>query len=164
MSIVVNTKAEVRPNFLESEVGLVLKTREIPASMGVQDGKYKIVKAGTPFPSDNSNAVGLVFEDIDVTDGNMPGSVMVAGRVLADRLSLASAAKTALSGKGFTFVDAPEITRGYTVTYDKNDGSGDFVWSDARRRERLHRGLLCRRLDRIPADQERQHPDRLEHV
>ena len=42
MSIVVNTKAEVRPNFLESEVGLVLKTREIPASMGVQDGKYKI--------------------------------------------------------------------------------------------------------------------------
>lgn len=61
---------------------------------------------------------------IDVTDGNMPGSVMVAGRVLADRLSLASAAKTALSGKGFTFVDAPEITRGYTVTYDKNDGSG----------------------------------------
>lgn len=119
MSIVVNTKAEVRPNFLESEVGLVLKTREIPASMGVQDGKYKIVKAGTPFPSDNSNAVGIVFEDIDVTDGNMPGSVMVAGRVLADRLSLASAAKTALSGKGFTFVDAPEITRGYTVTYDK---------------------------------------------
>ena len=116
MSIVVNTKAEVRPNFLESEVGLVLKTREIPASMGVQDGKYKIVKAGTPFPSDNSNAVGLVFEDIDVTDGNMPGSVMVAGRVLADRLSLATAAKTALSGKGFTFVDAPEITRGYTVT------------------------------------------------
>lgn len=112
-------KAEVRPNFLESEVGLVLKTREIPASMGVQDGKYKIVKAGTPFPSDNSNAVGIVFEDIDVTDGNMPGSVMVAGRVLADRLSLASAAKTALSGKGFTFVDAPEITRGYTVTYDK---------------------------------------------
>ena len=95
MSIVENTKAEVRPNFLESEVGLVLKTREIPASMGVQDGKYKIVKAGTPFPSDNSNAVGLVFEDIDVTDGNMPGSVMVAGRVLADRLSLASAAKTA---------------------------------------------------------------------
>lgn len=124
MSIVVNTKTEVRPNFLESEVGLVLKTREIPASMGVQDGKYKIVKAGTPFPSDNSNAVGIVFEDIDVTDGNMPGSVMVAGRVLADRLSLASAAKTALSGKGFTFVDAPEITRGYTVTYDKNDGSG----------------------------------------
>lgn len=124
MSIVVNTKAEVRPNFLESEVGLVLKTREIPASMGVQDGKYKIVKAGTPFPSDNSNAVGLVFEDIDVTDGNMPGSVMVAGRVLADRLSLATAAKTALSGKGFTFVDAPEITRGYTVTYDKNDGTG----------------------------------------
>lgn len=95
MSIVVNTKAEVRPNFLESEVGLVLKTREIPASMGVQDGKYKIVKAGTPFPSDNSNAVGLVFEDIDVTgrqyarlrDGRGPcaGRPPVAGLRSKDR-------------------------------------------------------------------------------
>ena len=40
--------------------------------MGVQDGKYKIVKAGTPFPSDNSNAVGIVFEDID--NANTEGS------------------------------------------------------------------------------------------
>lgn len=128
--------------------------------MGVQDGKSQDRQGRHAVPVRQSNAVGLVFEDIDVTDGNMPGSVMVAGRVLADRLSLASAAKTALSGKGFTFVDAPEITRGYTVTYDKNDGSGHA----ARRRERLHRGLLCRRLDRIPVDQERQHPDRLEHV
>lgn len=124
MSIVTNISGTVKPNFLESEVGLVLKTREIPATLGVQDGRYKTVKAGTPFPSDNSNAIGIVFEDIDVTDGNMLGSVMVAGRVLADRLSLASAAKTALSSKGITFVDAPEVTRGFTVTYDKNDGTG----------------------------------------
>ena len=38
MSFVTNTTCTKRPNFLESEVGLVLKTREIPASMGVQDG------------------------------------------------------------------------------------------------------------------------------
>ena len=124
MSIVTNTAYTVKPNFLESEVGLVLKTREIPETLGVQDGKYKTVAAGTPFPSNDANAIGIVFENIDVTDGNMPGSVMVAGRVLADRLTLASAAKTALSGKGITFVDAPEVTRGYTVTYDKNDGTG----------------------------------------
>ena len=82
MSIVVNTKAEVRPNFLESEVGLVLKTREIPASMGVQDGKYKIVKAGTPVPSDNSNAVGIVFEDIQDVK-----SMMDRRGALADKMS-----------------------------------------------------------------------------
>lgn len=124
MSFVTNTTCTKRPNFLESEVGLVLKTREIPATMGVQDGKFKNVAAGTPFPSNDANAIGLVFETVDVTDGNMPGSVMVAGRVLADRITVATAAKTALANKGIVFVDAPEITRGFVVTYDKNDGTG----------------------------------------
>ena len=40
-----------RPNFLESEVGLVLKTYQIPNTMGVAD-EYgnKIVAAGTVYP------------------------------------------------------------------------------------------------------------------
>lgn len=124
MSFVTNISGTKRPNFLESEVGLVLKTREIPASMGVQDGNYKIVAAGTPFPSNDGNAVGIVFEPVDVTSGNMLGSVLVAGRVLAENLNLATAAKTALAGKGIVFVDTPAVTRGYTLTYDKNDGTG----------------------------------------
>lgn len=124
MSFVTNTTCAKRPNFLESEVGLVLKTREIPASMGVQDGIYKIVAPGTPYPSNDANAVGIVFETVDVTSGNMPGPVLVAGRVLAENLNLQTAAKTALAGKGIVFVDTPAITRGYTVTYDKNDGTG----------------------------------------
>lgn len=124
MSYVTNIAGTQRPNFLESEVGLVLKTREIPASLGVQDGNYKIVAAGTVFPSNDAQAVGIVFEDVDVTNGNMPGSVLVAGRVLEDALSIQTAAKTALSGKGIVFADAPSVTRGYTVTYDKNDGAG----------------------------------------
>lgn len=124
MSFVTNISGTKRHNFLESEVGLVLKTREIPASMGVQDGLYKTVAPGTPYPSNDANAVGIVFETVDVTSGNMPGSVLVAGRVLAENLNLASAAKTALANKGIVFVDTPAITRGYTVTYDKNDGTG----------------------------------------
>lgn len=124
MSFVTNISGTKRPNFLESEVGLVLKTREIPASLGVQDGNYKTVAPGTPFPSNDANAVGIVFESVDVTSGNMPGSVLVAGRVLAENLNLATAAKTALAGKGIVFVDTPAVTRGYTVTYDKNDGTG----------------------------------------
>lgn len=124
MSFVTNISGTKRPNFLESEVGLVLKTREIPASLGVQDGNYKTVAPGTPFPSNDANAVGIVFENVDVTSGNMPGSVLVAGRVLAENLNLATAAKTALAGKGIVFVDTPAVTRGYTVTYDKNDGTG----------------------------------------
>lgn len=125
MSFVTNISGAARPNFLESEVGLVLKTHEIPATLGVQDGIYKTVAPGTVFPSNDGKGEGIIFEAVDVTNGNMPGSVLVAGRVLADGLNIASAAKTALTGKGIIFVDAPAVTRGYTVTYDKNDGTGD---------------------------------------
>lgn len=124
MSFVTNITGTKRPNWLESEVGLVLKTREVPASLGVQDGAYKTVAPGTVYPSNDNKAEGIIFEAVDVTSGDMPGSVLVAGRVLAEGLNIASAAKTALAGKGIVFVDTPAVTRGYTVTYDKNDGTG----------------------------------------
>lgn len=105
MSYVTNYKGTFRPNFLESEVGLVLKTRQIPASMGEDDGYgHKIVPAGTVFKT-----TGLVFETVDVTDGDKAGSVMVAGRVLADRLD--STAATALANTGIVFVNAPDVIR-----------------------------------------------------
>ena len=71
------------------------------------------MKAGTPFPSNDANAVGLVYEDVDVSAGDMPGSVVMSGVVYESRLpvTLAVAAKTALEGKGFTFVTVPSVTR-----------------------------------------------------
>lgn len=57
--------------------------------------------------------IGFVYEDVDVTTGDMPGSVVTKGVIYEDRLpaTLASAAKTALEAKGFTFVTAPAVTR-----------------------------------------------------
>ena len=49
---------------------------------------------------------------------------MLAGRVLKDRLDGQRAAETPLKSSGSVFVDAPEVTRGYTVTYEKDDGTG----------------------------------------
>ena len=97
-----------RPNFLESEVGLVLKTYQVPNSMGVAD-EYgnKIVAAGTVYPSNDASAVGIVFADVDVTHGDHEGSVMLAGRVLKERLDVQSAAETSLKSSGIVFVDAP---------------------------------------------------------
>lgn len=56
---------------------------------------------------------GFVYEDVDVTSGSMPGSLVTKGVVYEDRLpaTLASAAKTALVAKGFVFNTAPEVTR-----------------------------------------------------
>lgn len=111
MTFVTNTSGTVRPNFLDSEVGLVLKTYEIDQSKGVADGNRKIVAAGTPYPTDDASAVGIVFENVDVTDGNAPGSLLVAGRVLKDNLTIASATQTALEKLGIVFVTAPTIER-----------------------------------------------------
>lgn len=103
--------------FLESEVGVVRKTRQISATGAVtapNGGKY--VPMGTIYPSNDANAVGIVYEDVDVSTGDMPGSVVLAGRIYADRLNgtLAPAAKTALTGKGFTIIDtSPAVTRPY---------------------------------------------------
>ncbi len=109
MAYVTNYKGTFRPNFLESEIGLVTKTYQIPETMGAADGNRKIVPAGTPFPSNDAAAVGIVFTDTDVTDGDAAGSVMVAGRVLKERLTVDDAAVTAL--KDIRFVEGPDVTR-----------------------------------------------------
>lgn len=56
---------------------------------------------------------GFVYEDVDVTSGSMPGSLVTKGVVYEDRLpaELAAAAKTALVAKGFVFKTTPEVTR-----------------------------------------------------
>ena len=111
MSILKTEIGTAIPNFLDSEVGLVTKTAQIPQSMGQTDGDRKTVFAGT------------VFQDVDVTDGDAIGSVMVAGRVISDRVNAASAAQTAL--KNIVFVGANATVRGYSVTYEKDGGTGD---------------------------------------
>ncbi len=97
--------------------GCVRETREIPEAMGVavEDGT-KYVPMGTAFPSNDGNAIGLLYEDVDVTTGNMPGSVITKGQIYEDRLPVAldASAKTALEGRGFVFVaSAPAVERPY---------------------------------------------------
>lgn len=100
-------KTYERPNFLDSEVGLVQKTMEIPNTMGKQVEDRKLVLGGTIFPSNDTYAKGIVFETIDVTDDKKrPGSVIVAGRIIKENLpeALDSNAENALKAIGFVFV------------------------------------------------------------
>lgn len=84
------------------------KTHEIPQSLATteSDGS-KYVKAGTIYPSNDSNAIGIVYEDTDVSVGSVAGSVVTKGEVIASRLPVAldSDAETALEALGFVFVD-----------------------------------------------------------
>lgn len=91
------------------------KTRNIPQSGATNVNGRKVVKAGTFYPANSSSTVeGIVYEDVDVTSGDMPGSVVLSGVVYLDRLPAApeSGVQSALTAKGFTFITAtPEVTR-----------------------------------------------------
>lgn len=73
-------------------------------------GKY--VPAGAVIPANGATAKGILYEDVDVTTGNMPGSIVTAGIIYENRLpaALDSAAKTALTNIT-VIAAAPTITR-----------------------------------------------------
>lgn len=71
------------------------ETKEISANSALvvttdEGGKY--VPMGTAYPTNDGNAVGILYEDVDVTTGNMPGSVVTGGAtVYEDRLAVTGA-------------------------------------------------------------------------
>lgn len=99
--------------FLVNNEDCTRETKQISDSGVTADadgGKH--VAMGTVYPANDANAKGILYEDVDVTNGPMPGSVVTAGTVYLDRLPVApaSAAKTALEGLGFKFVTAAPVT------------------------------------------------------
>ena len=71
-----------------------------------------IVPAGAVIPANGSTAVGILYEDIDVTNGDAFGSIVTKGTIYGDRLpaALDSDAATALTGIK-VIPAAPAITR-----------------------------------------------------
>lgn len=90
-------------------------TRQAAQANGTSANGGKFIKAGTFYPANNSSTVeGIVYEDVDVTSGDMPCSVVTKGVVYLDRLPAApeSGVQSALEGKGFKFIaNSPSATR-----------------------------------------------------
>lgn len=102
------------PGWFLAHEECVRETRQIPAEGAeTTDDGGKYVPMGTVYPDNSGEAIGIVYEDVDVTTGDMPGSVVTKGVVYEDRLpvEIANAAKTALEAKGFTFIQTPEVVR-----------------------------------------------------
>ena len=74
----------------------------------------KYVPAGAVIPTNDGNAKGILYEDVDVSTGAMPGSLVVEGTVYEDKLPAAinGAAKTAMKGIK-VIASEPAITRPY---------------------------------------------------
>lgn len=47
-----------------------------------------VIKAGTVYPANDKTAIGLVFQDYDVTDGDVNLAIMIHGFVLAEKLPI----------------------------------------------------------------------------
>ena len=103
-----------RPNFLASEVSLRTVTYTFASSYAgyVTENGRKIIKAGSIYPTNDASAVGIVFQDVDITDGDKVEALMVAGHYYSDKLPVApdTTAKTALAGKGLYGEVSPTIT------------------------------------------------------
>ena len=108
------------PGWLLAEEKCSRETHTIKANdaQAVTIGDAKIVPMGALISATSgsgSSAVttyyGFLYEDVEVTNGDMPGSVVTAGVIYEDRLpaDVPEAAKTALTG--ITFKTVPAVTR-----------------------------------------------------
>ena len=65
----------------------------VPASgVGADANGKKIVKAGTPFPSNDTNCKGYLLHDVDVTQGDAPGTYIYEGSIDSSKLTEAGVA------------------------------------------------------------------------
>lgn len=67
------------------------------------DGR-KIVRAGTVWPSNNSAAEGLVYSDVDVTDGDQEVAVVYSGTISAFRLPVMPTSQALAAMKNITLL------------------------------------------------------------
>lgn len=109
--------------FLAVDEPVTRKTKQIAQSGAVTtDEGAKYVPMGTAWPSNDANAVGIVYEDVDVTSGDMPGSVVMGGTIYEDRLAITGASYDAVTTKAG---DNP-AENGW---YERSGSAGAYVYT-----------------------------------
>lgn len=90
------------PGYFLADADCDRETVQVSAShsQAVTIGATKIVPAGAVIPSNDGNAKGILYEDVEVTTGDMPGSLVTRGAVYEDKLPAAieSSAEAVLTG------------------------------------------------------------------
>lgn len=132
------TGAVYAPGWFLAHEECVRKTYEISDTGVTADANGgKHVKMGTLYPSGDANAIGIVYEDVDVTAGNMPGSVVTKGVVYEERLPEAvdsySSATVPEGGNpkqlGLYERSGSSPNYVYTLTTDTTAGAGKTYYS-----------------------------------
>ena len=134
--------------FLAENENCERKTRQISANdervVTIENGG-KYMPAGSVYPSNDANAVGITYEDVDVSTGDMPGSVVLRGTVYEDRLAVTGVQYDAVTPKdlvspkkqgwqersgtspNYTYSDSTDTTVDTTKTYYLPDESHTAV-------------------------------------
>lgn len=137
------TKGEVfnAGNFIANgDEDIRRETREASASSAlvITDAKgNKHIPAGTAYPSNDGNAVGILYEDVDVTVGNMPCSVITGNAVVyEDRLAITGADYDSVSLKDLVSPKAQgwyesdgQATPTYTLSTDTTVNTSKTYYS-----------------------------------
>lgn len=82
------------PGYFLAHEECVRETRQFAQNSALvvtADNGGKYVPMGTAYPTNDGNAIGITYEDVDVTSGNMPGSVVTKGVVIEGRLAVTGA-------------------------------------------------------------------------
>jgi len=115
--------------FLAVDEGYEVKTREASASDARvittnNGGKY--LPAGTIYPTNDAYATGIIFEDTDVTNGNMPAAVVLKATVYEDVLPITGAQYDAVTLKNLVSPKAQgwyesdgQVSPTYTLSTDE---------------------------------------------
>lgn len=82
----------------------------------------KYVPAGTAYPTNDANAIGIAYEDVDVSTGNMAGSVVTKGVIYEDLLAITSISYDAVSPAG---TENPS-EEGW---YERSESAGAYVYT-----------------------------------
>ena len=109
-----------------NDEGITRETKEFAQNSALvvtdKDGT-KHVPMGTAYPTNDANAIGIAYEDVDVTTGNMPGSVVTAGaEVYEDRLAVTGESYDAVTPVG---TENPS-EEGW---YERSGSAGSYVYT-----------------------------------
>lgn len=105
---------------------VVRETREASASSALvvtDENGTKHIPMGTAYPTNDGNAIGLLYEDVDVTVGNMPCSVITKDAVVyEDRLAVTGVSYDAVTPVG---TENPS-EEGW---YERSGSAGSYVYT-----------------------------------
>lgn len=124
----VNKGSTYNPGYFlaHNDEGVTRETKEFAQNSALvvtsADGT-KHIPMGTAYPTNDGNAIGIAYEDVDVTVGNMPGSVVTAGaEVYEDRLAVTGASYDAVTPETG---DNPK-EKGW---YERSGSAGSYVYT-----------------------------------